>query len=240
MEQFAEKAKLETCSEVERAVLLGYFHLKKNDLSEFSINQVASWFQSLHFASPNTTRLRKKIGESPDLVRGSDPNCFRVGRARLVQLATEFPELDNSEFIFQTGSILPESLYAGTRGFLVCLADQINSSYENRLFDGCAVLMRRVVEILLILSFEHHNIAGEIKSADDTYLMLDPIITRAKNHPTLKLSRNSRESLEVFRVLGNFSAHKIYYNCKQNDIRKVALDFRALFEELLYKSGIKV
>jgi hypothetical protein len=90
------------------------------------------------------------------------------------------------------------------------------------------------------MSFEHLGIGKDIQHTDGTYMMLEKIIDHAKTSSTLKLSRNSKETVEVFRRLGNFSAHKIYYNCKRDDIKNVALDFRALIEELLYKSGIKV
>jgi len=66
------------------------------------------------------------------------------------------------------------------------------------------------------------------------------IVNDAKTNSTLNLSRNAKSCLDQFRMLGNFSAHKIYYNCKRDDIGKVALEYRAIFEELLYKSGIRV
>ena len=95
------------------------------------------------------------------------------------------------------------------------------------------------MEILLILSYEHLSIADEIKGADGNYRMLEKIIDNAKTNRKLSLSRNSKEIIEEFRILGNFSAHKIHYNCTRQDIKRVQQEYRALFEELLYKSGIR-
>jgi hypothetical protein len=53
------------------------------------------------------------------------------------------------------------------------------------------------------------------------------------------LSKASKDVLDEFRVLGNFSAHKIIYNCRREEIKKVAREYRAAIEELLYKSGIR-
>jgi hypothetical protein len=69
--------------------------------------------------------------------------------------------------------------------------------------------------------------------------MLDSIITNARGNRTLALSRNSKASVDEFRTLGNFSPHKIFYNARRGDIRKHIVEFRALVEELLYKSGIR-
>lgn len=43
----------------------------------------------------------------------------------------------------------------------------------------------------------------------------------------------------LFKDLGNYSAHKIWYNCTKGDIEQNALKYRTIIEELLYKSGIK-
>lgn len=239
VENFAKEARLDDAMELERVVLLGFYYLKTANKEQFTAAEAAEWLTRLSYPRPNVARLGSNLSASKDVVRGTHPGSHKLHRAALHQLEGTFPKLMESEEIEHTGSILPKALYSDTRGYLESLADQINSSYEHNIFDGCAVLMRRLMEILLILSFENHSVAAEIKHTDGTYLMLEIIIGKAKNNQQLKLSRNSREALETFRNLGNFSAHKIHYNCKREDIKKVALDYRALIEELLYKAGIK-
>lgn len=145
---------------------------------------------------------------------------------------------EKTEDIVSDDTILPESLYKGTRGFIEALAKQINASFENNIFDGCAVLMRRLLEVLLILTYEKIGIESEIKQSDGSYMLLNGIVSNATSHKKLGLSRNTKESLEDFRVIGNFSAHKIYYNAKRKDITSISKNYRATIEELLYKSGI--
>jgi hypothetical protein len=99
--------------------------------------------------------------------------------------------------------------------------------------------MRRLVEVLLILSYERLGIDREIRHPSGDYMMLDGIISNARDNRTLALSRNSKASVDVFRTLGNFSAHKIYYTARRSDIRTHIVELRALVEELLYKSGIR-
>ena len=47
-------------------------------------------------------------------------------------------------------SVLPNSLVAGTRGYIEKVVFQINGSYEKGWFDACAVMMRRLLETLIV------------------------------------------------------------------------------------------
>ncbi|MBV9505011.1 MAG: hypothetical protein JO323_08415 [Acidobacteriia bacterium] len=147
---------------------------------------------------------------------------------------------ERSQEVADDGTILPPVLYEKTgRGYIVSLAKQINSSYEHNIFDGCAVLMRRLEEVLLILSYEHVGIEAEIKDAKSgNYLMLEGVVKNAQGNAKLNLSRNGREWIDTFRALGNYSAHKITYQCRREYIREKIDAYRALVEELLHKSGI--
>ena len=60
---------------------------------------------------------------------------------------------ENDEKIVENQTILPEKLYSNTRNYIEQLAKQINASYENNLFDCTAVMMRRLMEVLIILMF---------------------------------------------------------------------------------------
>ena len=130
-------------------------------------------------------------------------------------------------------------LYQKTRGYLESLSKQINASYEHHIYDGCAVLMRRLEEILLIHSYEKLGIAAAIKDGNGNYLLLEGIVKDAVSNTTLSLSRNSKVTVEEIRILGNFSAHKVTYTCKREYISEKIPEFRALIDELLHKAGIR-
>ena len=77
-------------------------------------------------------------------MRGTQKN-FRLHHNRIKALEAQFPRLSvKSQEVVDDGTILPASLYGGTRGYIESLAKQINRSYEENIFDGCAVLMRRL------------------------------------------------------------------------------------------------
>lgn len=98
--------------------------------------------------------------------------------------------------------------------------------------------MRRLEEVLLILSYEHLGIEAAIKDKDGNYFMLEAIVKNAGGNGKLGLSRNAKPTIEAIRKLGNYSAHKVTYTCKREYIRENITDFRALVDELLHKAGI--
>ena len=239
IEKFSTLSGLLELKEIERVERLAFYHSKIAKIEHFTISDACAWLESLSFAKPNKSRLKKNLTASKNFVKGPIKDSFKLHAKAQKNLEKLFPQLEEDNEIIETiDSIIPRTLYSGTRGYIESLCKQINASYENSLFDGCAVLMRRLLEIMLILSFEKSGIAAEIKDADGEYKTLNSIIGNAISNGTLALSRNSRDCLEQFRKIGNFSAHKIHYNAKKSDIRNVALDYRAAIEELLYKSAL--
>lgn len=141
--------------------------------------------------------------------------------------------------IKEDGTILPAELFDGLSPNLRSLCQQINASYENNLYDCTAVIMRRLLEGLLVLSYQHHKIEDEITGKNGQRFFLDKIIGNAQNNATLALSKNTRKDMPLFKDIGNYSAHKIWYNALQQDIKPHILKYRAIIEELLYKAGLK-
>lgn len=237
-DQFKRAADLNSLQEVDRVCHIAYFYLRTESVQEFTVANTSKWFLDWHFANPNRSRLEQRLRQSPKTIRGN--RGFRLTSEFIDELDRRFPELiEKSQEVVDLGTVLPEIEYTKTRGYVETLAKQINASYEQNLFDGCAVLMRRVVEILLILSYQKLGIDSVIKDPAGNYHMLDGVISDAKNNTTLGLSRNGKKSIEVFRELGNFSAHKIEYTCRREYIEPHIQEFRALFTELLHKAGIR-
>lgn len=142
--------------------------------------------------------------------------------------------------IEQNETIIPNDMFNCISTNFQSLYKQINASYENNLYDCTAVLMRRLLESLLVLSYQNAGIESEIMDKNNSYhISLDGIIKNAMQNNVLALSANTKKDLSLFKDLGNYSAHKIWYNCTQQDIKPHIMEYRVIIEELLYKSGIK-
>lgn len=147
---------------------------------------------------------------------------------------------EDATTVQQSGTILPDTMYSNLQSNIQSLCKQINASYEKNLYDCTAVIMRRLLESLLVLCYQNAGIESEIMDKSSLYhITLDKMIKNAEQNKTLGFSANTRKEMALFKDLGNYSAHKIWYNCTQQDIKPHILKYRAIIEELMYKSGVK-
>jgi hypothetical protein len=127
-----------------------------------------------------------------------------------------------------------------TRGYLERVVNQINGCYEYGWFDGCAVMMRRMVETLIIECFEAEKIADQIKNPNTgEFYMLKDLISKTLSQPQFNIGRGAKLGLGRLKEIGDYSAHSRRYNANREDIDKVVGDFRVVCQELIYLAKIK-
>lgn len=147
---------------------------------------------------------------------------------------------DDTTTISEDGTIIPTQLFDNVPQYIRSLCKQINASYENNLYDCTAVIMRRLLEVLLVLSYQNCSSESDIiDKSGNRHVTLDKMIKNAEQNSRLSLSSNTKKDMSLFKDLGNYSAHKIWYNCTQKDIQPNIMKYRVIIEELLYKAGLK-
>jgi hypothetical protein len=136
--------------------------------------------------------------------------------------------------------VLAFSHVRNTRGYIERVVNQINGSYEKGWFDGCAVMMRRLVETLIIECFETAKIAHKIKDdRSGEFLYLKDLIDKLLQEQNFNLGRNAKKGLSNLKTIGDMSAHSRRYNANREDIDKVSSDFRIVCQELIYLAKLK-
>jgi len=239
VEVFSQKYELVNKTEIDKVTFLAYFLHQNNDEPEFTVSDVSSIIFALGFAKPNQGRLKNNIAKSSSFIKGSKQGLFKLSAKKLSELRSVIPDISESEDVISDDSILPEILLKETnRPYLIRLAQQINSAYENNLFDACSLMMRRLLEVLLIHCFESAGIDDAVKDDDGNFKNLKTLINMAISRVEINISNDVKKDIDKFRELGNLSAHRVKYNCRRDDIRVVRLDYRAVIEELLYASNL--
>ncbi|MFC2011454.1 DUF4145 domain-containing protein, partial [Chloroflexota bacterium] len=135
--------------------------------------------------------------------------------------------------------VLSQSLFTSTRGYLEKIVYQINTSYENTCYDACSVMIRRLIEILIIETYEHNGIEYKIKNSSGDFLLLEDLINNFLSEKVWNLNPNTKRCLSNTKKLGDLSAHSRRYNTNRNDLEKIINELRVTVEELLYLSGLK-
>ena len=137
--------------------------------------------------------------------------------------------------------MLPHALVLNTRGYIERIVFQINGCYEKGWFDGCAVMMRRLIETLIIECFEAHSIAHKIKNPkNDDFFFLRDLIEMTLQEPTWNLTRNTKQALSKLKNIGDQSAHSRRFIAHREDIDKVSYDFRTVCQELIFLANLQM
>ena len=151
-----------------------------------------------------------------------------------ISLDEEVPELLSSD------TIIDSRLFHDTRGYLQKLVYQINTSYHTLCYDACALLIRKLVELLIEDIYESHGRVGEIVNPHNNQLVgLSQLILTLISDNHWKLNRNVEDGLNVIKTQGDKSAHNRRYNARKSDVDKVKPYLRDIVEELLYLAKIK-
>ena len=238
--EFKQRVGLDEVTQLEKAKLLCYYNFKECGQDNIDMSKINSLFSDAGYGKINTSRVRKSLLADKVLraVKGT-AGALEFIPATLQVLEESHGKLwEDTETIESNSEVIDEIKFCGKRGYLTCLIQQINSSYKNHCYDACAVLMRRLFEVLLILAYQHLGIDNQIKNGDN-YMMLNGIVKNAKDNPVLKLSRIKKD-LDSFREVGNNSAHSITYIAGKKDIDDIKRKYRVMLEDLYNKSGLLV
>jgi hypothetical protein len=138
-----------------------------------------------------------------------------------------------------TDDLFPLELIRGTRGYIEEVAEQACGSYDQGWYDASAVMCRRLLETLIIETFEAYKIEDKIKNSDGNFHYLSVLIPTLLNEGTWSIGRNAKKVLPLLKDLGDQSAHNRRYLAKKNDIDAIKRDLRIVIEELLHLSKLK-
>lgn len=148
------------------------------------------------------------------------------------------PAPETSSYVGQ--SVLPLVLVKNTRGYIEKLAYQINGCYDNAWYDACAVMIRRLVEVLIIEVYEKHKRIADITDAKrSTLFMLEGLISVILGDSAWKLGRNTISGLPKIKALGDKSAHNRRYNALRIDIDNVKDPLRDIVDEFVNLAQLK-
>lgn len=222
----------------EVVALVAFYRLRTHGITEFTIEDAAKWLLEVHL-SADVESLARSMKRSARFIAGGTKGTFRLHASELSRLGAALPDLAAaSEEVVAGGSVLPRAVYLETKGYLRKLCDEVNACYENNIFDGCALLMRKLIEVLLIQAFENLGLEDTIRDPDSGRpVVLAKLVKESKER--LGLARWTG-LLDQVRDFGNYSAHIKELNWTKRDVDGVnLLEYRVLVEQLMYMAGAK-
>ena len=230
----------EIMSQSDKAVFLCFYHYRETGETEFDMKGIQKLFSDAGYSKINESRVKKTIisEKKMRLISGMHSTLEFVP-AVLEEFEVKYgSHWEDTVTVISDSEMIDEVKFCGKRQFLDRLIKQINSTYKNNCYDACAVLLRRVFEVLLVLSYQKLGIDAEIKKPTGEYLMLEGIVSNAKNNRTLNIPTRIANGFDSIRQTGNFSAHNITYTAGKKDIDDIKSNYRLMMEELYNKAGL--
>jgi hypothetical protein len=133
--------------------------------------------------------------------------------------------------------VISEERFCGKRDAVDRLIVQINSTYRDGSFDACASVMRRLLEVALVLSFQANGIENEIRNRSGEYMLLEDIVRKAAVSDVLGLSRKGVDIMAVSKI-GDYAGKGAMYTFGANDINSVRIAYRNALEVLFSVSKL--
>ena len=238
--EYKNAVELDSKNQTEKAVLLCYYHLKSTDETLFDMKGICELFSDFGYSAINSSRVKSTLIKNKKMrIPKGLKTCLEFVPATIQELDKTYASIWNdTESIKSDSELLEENKFCGKRNYLDKLIKQINFSYGNNCYDACAVLMRRLFEVLLVLTYQHTGNDDAIKKDDGSYLMLEGIVKDAVQNKALAIPSRISKNFNSFREVGNNSAHSITYTAGQKDITDIKRNYRVMMEDLYNRAGL--
>lgn len=145
-------------------------------------------------------------------------------------LAAEL-ELPESKPLSSSGvDFVPDDIVEGKHHVPKKILWEANRCYDAACYNACEAMLRRLIEILIIGAFEHHNLGDKIKKGGE-YLEFGALIGKAAAEGALKLGRETKRVLPDLKYFGDAGAHGRVI-VRKKDLDRLHNQVRGAVEEL--------
>ncbi len=120
--------------------------------------------------------------------------------------------------------------FGGIRDYLDKVIKQINGCYKNGYYDACAAMMRRLIESLIIETYDSNGRLSDIKDKGEI-ITLEKLIGKLTNH--FHITRNVKKTLDIVKMLGDTSSHNWRVNLSKNNIDDIKSEIKIAVKELI-------
>jgi len=221
-------------STAQKAVaILWFFEQQEHGVKKTHL-ELSKIIRANHIGNPNPPDLRERIPKTGCVYRRAGSFWIREDKKDDVRDWIKEALVGMPQTVPLDGQFLPERIYNSTRGYINQVGLQLNGAYHHGYFDCAAVMIRRMVETLIIESYEKLKRESEIKDSNDNYLMLSGLVDKSVSPGGLSVGRDSKKALKEIKRRGDHSAHNRRYIAKKTDLDSIKDGLRLCVEELMH------
>lgn len=232
--QFLQTADLVDLRHLERLVALVWWHHHSFDRG-VTLSTIKEQLKNANYPKINVTTSDRAL-KADNRILFCDGEYSIHAKAIASLNGVYLPLLQGSDPMPSDTLIDPE-LFRQSRGYIFKVINQANVAFDNRLYDCCLVMIRRLIETLIIEIYERQNKAVEIKDQSGRFLMLADLLAHFKSDHSNNIGRKSEKALEHYKSISDTAAHNRRWNAKKNDIESDIVDLRVAVDELRQMAG---
>lgn len=233
-------------------------HLAQEKLREIDLALAVLWFighqdshardvdivEIVHFmeqnrlkSGVNSSRLSQNLRANSGVVKGRTPNTFRMKAGADAAFLSAYGTFLEPSLTYVSDTVIINGLALGGRRHLERVRTEANGAFEVGLYNSCAVMCRRLTELLLLEAFVSSGHSTAIQDARGEFVTFGDMIEKAKSGQHIKLSRTSPRALDRLKQVGDAAAHHRYYLTTKQDIDSLNPGLAHLLAELAAVAG---
>lgn len=230
--------RIDGLTNAQKAIAILFFFDQGDPGIEKAASELAREIKNHAIGNPNPSHLAGHMRKTGCVYSQSGQFRLKQDKRDVVRSWISTALDGEPEEIDGLDQFLNQSVWKGTRGYIEKVSLQLNGCYSYGYFDAASVMIRRLVETLIIESYEKLKCEGQIKDKDSNYFMLSDLIAHTVGTSGLPLGRETKRVLKDLKVLGDRSAHSRRYNAKKPDLDRIRDGLRIVVEELLHIAGL--
>lgn len=206
-----------------------FYYLSNENQNSVAPTQIKECFKTL-CVPPHSNISAYLSSQNGKLFLKDKKGQYKMTRSNFKSISEK---LNSKPEINASNELIDLEIFSHSRGYIEKIAEQMNACYDNALYDGCLVLMRKLIETLIIECFERYGARDEIQGANGNYFYFSDLIVQMEKSTKWSTSRNFNENISIIKNLGDLSAHNRRFLAKKTDIDPKKMSLRQICQELI-------
>ncbi len=219
-------------NKTEQIDVFAYFLLDSSDNKYFTTADIKKCFEELSLPEysniPSYLSAASKRGKTQKYIKSKEGYSLTLlQRDKMNKAFSKIAPPKPSDNLF------PKDILDGCRSYIIDISNQAIVCFDKGLYDACSVMLRKLIEVLIIETFERYNIADKIKNDRGDFFYLSDLITCLLNEKKWNIGRNAKEGFSKIKKIGDMSAHNRRFFSKKPDIDDIRESIRICVQELV-------
>ena len=211
------------------------YYLNKFEKKSATTKSVAEYFTNLKlqkYSNISAYLSKNSKGKNPIFIK--EGKGYFLTRKKQEEISKV---IDEEQDIIPTNELVELELLNSCPFYIRKIAKQMSGCYDNKLWDACLVMMRKLYEVLIIECFEKYQSQSEIKNSEGDYYYFGELINKFITSTHWGVSRNLKKNINIIKKYGDLSAHNRRFLARKSDIDSFKIELRQCLQEIVLIIG---